>query len=104
MLTGERLPDGSIRMPDGSIRKAKIGVKLADGSIRFEDGSVRKPDGTIIKPSQAQAAVSDERQARSRVGSSNLEVRQIPYPRTSEASGDDDMEYGFLDLDDRSNN
>ena len=95
---GVRLPDGRIQMPDGTIRKAVVAVKLADGSIKFPDGTIRRPDGTTIRPEQAQATVAP---TESRVGASTHEVREVPYHRTSEASVDDDMEYGFLDLDDK---
>ena len=84
-------------MPDGTIRKAVVAVKLADGSIKFPDGTIKKPDGTILRPEQAQATVSAP--AEPRVGTSTHEVREVPYHRTSEATADDDMEYGFLDLD-----
>ncbi len=94
---GVRLPDGRIQMPDGTIRNAVVAVKLADGSIKFPDGTIRRPDGTTIRPEQAQATVATPTE--SRVGASTHEVREVPYHRTSEASADDDMEYGFLDLD-----
>ncbi len=95
VLTGVRLPDGSIKMPDGSIRKARVGVKLPDGSIKFEDGSVRKPDGTIVKPETHTAELPKVK----RTGVSEATVREVKYTHTSEVDSDDDMEYGFLDLD-----
>ena len=96
---GVRLPDGRIQMPDGTIRKAVVAVKLADGSIKFPDGTIKRPDGTIIRPEQAQATVAAP--AETRVGNSTHEVHKVPYTHTSESSVDDDMEYGFLDLDDK---
>ncbi len=95
VLTGVRLPDGSIRMPDGSIRKARVGVKLPDGSIKFEDGSIRKPNGTVVKPETH----TSELPRVTRTGVSEATVREVKYTHTSEVDSDDDMEYGFLDMD-----
>ncbi len=95
VLTGVRLPDGSIRMADGSIRKARVGVKLPDGSIKFEDGSIRKPDGTMVKPETHTAEIPKV----TRTGVSEATVREVKYTHTSEVDSDDDMEYGFLDMD-----
>jgi uncharacterized protein YgiM (DUF1202 family) len=95
VLTGVRLPDGSIRMADGSIRKARVGVKLPDGSIKFEDGSTRKPDGTMVKPETHTAEIPKV----TRTGVSEATVREVKYTHTSEVDSDDDMEYGFLDMD-----
>lgn len=78
---GVRLPDGRIQMPDGSIRRAVVGVKLPDGSIKLPDGRIRKPDGTMIMP-ETQAAP----------------VQQKPAP-VSLTTDDDDLEYGFLGMD-----
>ncbi len=94
---GVRLPDGRIQMPDGSIRKAVVAVRLADGSIKYPDGTIKKPDGTIIPPEKAQGMVHTPEA--SRVGASSVSVREVAYNKSGDDSSDDDMEYGFLDLD-----
>lgn len=95
-LTGEKLPDGSIRMADGSIKRPRVGVRMPDGSIKLEDGTIIKPKGTAVKPEPK----TEEAPVKPYIGASSQEIRRVPYSRTSEANSDDDMEYGFLDLDD----
>lgn len=92
---GVRLPDGRIQMPDGSIRRAVVGVKLPDGSIKLPDGRIRKPDGTFVTPN-----VVASNPLESHTATSSQEVRSVQYRTTSQAKNDDDdMEFGFLNLD-----
>lgn len=123
-LGGTPLPDGRIQMPDGSIRRGIVAVKMADGSIKYPDGTIKRPDGTIVKPasdemapapapapaapysapSAAPAPSYDTNPAPTyRQGTSSHSVREVPLARTSETASDDDMEFGFLDVDSDNN-
>jgi len=88
---GTLLPDGRIQMPDGSIKRAVVGVRQPDGSIKLSDGRVKLPDGTIIRPDA------------SKNGASSQDIKEIPYPSQAKArnfaSDEDDMDYGFLNID-----
>lgn len=95
---GVRLPDGRIQMPDGSIRRAVVGVKLPDGSIKLPDGRIRKPDGTIVMPEQSMSPAKEVTPVRT--GASSQDVREVPVRHEAQlTTDDDDMEFGFLNLD-----
>lgn len=99
----KRLPDGRVQMPDGTIKKAIVAVKLPDGSIKFPDGTIRRPDGTTIRPEVAQSTVINAEKPEApvhepRVGMSSQAVRGVSR-NSSFDDEDDDMEYGFLNLD-----
>lgn len=80
---GVLLPDGRIQMPDGSVKRAVVGVRQPDGSIKLSDGRVKMPDGTIIRPDAPKSETSYPSQAKAR----------------NFASDEDDMDYGFLNID-----
>ncbi|MBO7357763.1 MAG: SH3 domain-containing protein [Lachnospiraceae bacterium] len=102
-----KLSDGRVQMPDGSIRKVVTGVRMADGSVKLSDGRVQMPDGTMKYP-DGSMKTPDGRIIRpenasdyQRAGSSMQEVREIPVRKTAKLTqDDDDMEFGFLNLDD----
>jgi uncharacterized protein YgiM (DUF1202 family) len=102
-----KLPDGRVQMPDGSIRKVVTGVRMADGSVKLSDGRVQMPDGTMKYP-DGSMKTPDGRIIRpenasdyQRAGASMQEVREIPVRKTAKLTqDDDDMEFGFLNLDD----
>ena len=97
---GVRLPDGRIQMPDGSIRRAVVGVRLADGSIRLPDGRIRKTDGTIVSPESTAPTEDTAAIVTARSGYSTQSSREVGTRQLS--NDDDDMEFGFLNFNDKS--
>lgn len=87
---GVLLPDGRIQMPDGSVKRAVVGVRQPDGSIKLSDGRVKMPDGSIVYPENTHTAASEHE---------TIEVESPKSKARNFASEDDDMEFGFLNID-----